>query len=99
MAIDFNSLGNNLAPKARGAASNVGPSKTSSSTTPTTAAATNSAPDRVELSAQAQNLYNTEIGSFDAAKVAALKGQIEAGTYKIYHQKLAANIFNLESKL
>lgn len=98
MAIDFNSLGNNLAPKARGAASNVGPSKTSSSTTPTTAA-TNSAPDRVELSAQAQNLYNTEIGSFDAAKVAALKGQIEAGTYKIDHQKLAANIFNLESKL
>lgn len=93
MAIDLNSVSSSLAPRVR---SSEQQAAKSSGTAPQTAASS-AVPDRVELSAQAQNLYTNDQGSFDAARVEALKAQIEAGSYQVDHQQLAAKILRFEA--
>ena len=96
MAIDFNGVGSNLTPRVRG--SDQSAAKGSSATTEV--AVNTSAPDRVELSAQAQHLYkNADEGSFNSERVEALKKQIDGGSYQVDYGKLASKLMGLESKL
>ncbi len=96
MAIDFNSVGSSLAPRVRG--SDQSAAKSASVTTE--AAVTSSVADRVQLSAQAQNLFkNDDLGSFDSGRVEALKTQIAEGNYQIDYSKLAGKLIDLEAKV
>lgn len=96
MAIDFNAVGSNLNPRVRG--SDQSAAKSSSGTTE--AAVVTSAADRVELSAQAQHLYNNAgQGSFDSERVEALKKQIADGSYQMDYSKLAGKLMGIESRL
>ena len=97
MAIDFNSVGSSLPPRVRG--SDQSAAKSSSATAEVTASPTTVA-DRVQLSAQAQSLFNNDaLGSVDSGRVEALKKQIEDGSYQIDYSKLAGKLMGLESKV
>ncbi|WP_114417406.1 flagellar biosynthesis anti-sigma factor FlgM [Marinospirillum perlucidum] len=97
MAIELNGISNNLNPRVRG--SDQGSAKDSAATT-TKAETPAAAEDRVQLSSHAQNLYKAEgDDSFDSSKVAALRQQIEEGSYSVDYQKLAGKLIDLESQL
>ncbi|WP_404420009.1 flagellar biosynthesis anti-sigma factor FlgM [Marinospirillum sp.] len=97
MAIELNGIGNNLNPRVRGG--DQGSAKDSAAVSNKTEAPV-SAGDRVQLSSHAQSLYMAEgDDSIDSNKVAALRQQIEEGSYSIDHQKLAGKLMDLESKL
>lgn len=96
MAIDFNGVGSNLTPRVRGSDQ----SAAKSSSVVTEAAVNTTAADRVELSAKAQHLYkNEDLGSFDEARVEALKKQIADGSYQVDYNQLAGKLMSFESKL
>ncbi|GLR64605.1 flagellar biosynthesis anti-sigma factor FlgM [Marinospirillum insulare] len=96
MAIDFNGVGSNLTPRVRGSDQ----SAAKGSSAKTEVAVNTSAADRVELSAQAQQLYkNADQGSFDSERVEALKMQIADGSYQVDYTKLAGKLMGIESKL
>ncbi len=99
MAIELNGISNNLNAKVRGGVQ--GSAKDSATaSTGQKAEAQATAQDRVQLSSQAQNLYKAENDdTIDNNKVAALKQQIEEGSYAIDYQKLAGKLIDLESKL
>lgn len=99
MAIDFNTLGKNLAPKVRNTSQNIAKNApTSEIATPNTEA---KVADKVKLSSQAQELYQTQ-GQQSAAqdinqdRVAALAQQIEEGSYTINYQQLASKMLSFE---
>lgn len=97
MAIELNGIGNNLNPRVRG--SDQGSAKDSAAVSTKTEAPA-SAEDRVQLSSHAQSLYKAENDdSIDSGKVAALRQQIEEGSYSIDYQQLAGKLIDLESKL
>lgn len=96
MAIELNGIGNSLNPRVRS-----GDQPVARETAAKASSAVDlSAADRVELSAHAQNLYkNDEEGTFDSARVEAIKKQIAEGSYAIDYQKLAGKLIDLESKI
>ncbi|MDR9467727.1 flagellar biosynthesis anti-sigma factor FlgM [Marinospirillum sp.] len=98
MAIELNGIGNNLNPRVRGG--DQGSAKEDSAAVSNKAEAPASAGDRVQLSSHAQSLYMAEgDDSIDSNKVAALRQEIEEGSYSIDYQKLAGKLMDLESKL
>ena len=99
MAIEINGISGSLSAKVRGGAQGSAKDSTTASTDQK-AEAQASAQDRVQLSSQAQNLYKAENdASVDSSKVAALRQQIEEGSYAIDYQKLAGKLIDLESRL
>lgn len=96
MAIDFNTLGKTLAPKVRNASQNTARETTKSPASDKS----NHVSEQVNLSSQAQELYqaNSQQG-IDEAKVEAIRQQIEEGNYKIDYQSLAGKMLALESNL
>ena len=97
MAIELNGIGNNLNPRVRGG--DQGSAKDSAAASTKTEAPA-SAEDRVQLSSHAQSLYKAEgDDSIDSGKVAALRQQIEEGSYRIDYQQLAGKLIDMESKL
>lgn len=96
MAIELNGIGNSLNPRVRNGDQPVAKDTLAAPSS----AAISSAADRVELSAHAQHLYkNDEEGTFDSARVEAIKKQIAEGNYEIDYQKLAGKLMDLESRL
>lgn len=96
MAIELNGIGNSLNPRVRNGDQPVAKDTLTGSGSATVSSAT----DRVELSAYAQHLYkNDEEGTFDSARVEALKKQIADGSYEVDYKKLAGKLMDLESKL
>jgi negative regulator of flagellin synthesis FlgM len=96
MAIELNGIGNSLNPRVRSGDQPVARDTLAAASS----AAASSAADRVELSAHAQNLYkNDEEGTFDSARVEAIKKQIADGNYEVDYQKLAGKLMDLESRL
>lgn len=97
MAIELNGISNNLNPRVRGG--DQGSAK-DSATASTPAEAPATAEDRVQLSSHAQSLFKAESDeALDTNKVAALRQQIEEGSYTIDYKQLAQKLTNLESKL
>lgn len=96
MAIDFNTLGKNLAPKVRNTSQQ--PAKEAVKAPSNTKGA--DVAEKVNLSSQAQELYqaNSQQGVNETI-VEAIKQQVEEGSYKIDYQSLAAKMLSLESNL
>lgn len=99
MAIDFNTLGKNLAPKVRNTSQNT------ARAVPTAEIATSNTETKVatqvNFSSQAQELYqakghSTSQQEVNQDRVAALAQQIEEGSYKIDYQQLASKMLSFE---
>lgn len=95
MAIELNGIGSSAGPRVRG-----GDQAGTKDAAKTVDAGQQSVADHVELSSQAQHLYKSdEEGTFDQARVEALKKQLAEGRYEMDFGRLADKLQGLESRL